>query len=72
MEKKFTLKDVATKAKTSIRTVSRVINESNLVNNKTREKVIKVIKELNYSPNIIARSLKSKSSKTIGVIILDI
>lgn len=72
MQKRFTLKDVAIKAKTSIRTASRVINDSNLVNPKTKEKVLNVIKELNYSPNIIARSLKSKSSKTIGVIILDI
>ncbi|MCL5985214.1 MAG: LacI family transcriptional regulator [Actinobacteria bacterium] len=72
MVNRITLKDVAIKANTSIRTVSRVINSSNLVNSKTREKVLEVINELNYKPNIIARSLKSKSSKSIGVIVLDV
>jgi LacI family transcriptional regulator len=68
-----TIKDVAKKAHTSITTVSRVLNNSpHSVNPKTREKVLKAVRELNYRPNILARGLVMKESRTIGVIVPDI
>ncbi|SCY89544.1 LacI family DNA-binding transcriptional regulator [Alkaliphilus peptidifermentans] len=69
---KFNIKDVAKKAGVSISTVSRVINESKVVRQETQEKVLKAIEELGYKPNAIARSLKIKNTKTIGIMIPDI
>ncbi|MEE9306884.1 MAG: LacI family DNA-binding transcriptional regulator, partial [Spirochaetia bacterium] len=70
--KKVTIKDVANRAGFSISTVSHVINETRFVEKSTKEKIQKAIEELNYRPNILARSLKGKGSKTIGVIISDL
>jgi len=69
---KSNIKDVAKKAGVSISTVSRVVNESKVVRQETYKKVMKVIKELGYKPNAIARSLKIKTTKTIGILIPDI
>lgn len=69
---KFNIKDVARKAGVSISTVSRVINESKIVKPETHEKVMQAIEELGYKPNAIARSLKIKNTKTIGILIPDI
>jgi len=52
------LLNVAKKAGVSTATVSRVINDKSLVNPETKEKVLRVIKELNYQPNLHARNLK--------------
>ena len=54
-----TIYDVAGAAKVSLATVSRVMNNPEKVNPETREKVLKVIKELGYRPNAIARGLAS-------------
>ncbi len=68
-----TILDIARKANVSITTVSRVINNSpHKVNPITREKVLRVIKELDYRPNAIAKSLINKKTMSIGVIIPDI
>jgi len=67
-----TIIDVAKKAKVSVTTVSRVLNKKdNLIpiSEETREKVLKAAEELNYHPNILARSLVQKKSNTIGLII---
>ncbi|AKL94072.1 transcriptional regulator, LacI family [Clostridium aceticum] len=69
---KFNIKDVARKAGVSISTVSRVVNNSKAVRPKTRDKVMQAIEELGYKPNAIARSLKVKNTKTIGIMIPDI
>jgi LacI family transcriptional regulator len=63
---------VAKHAGVSISTVSLAINKKERVSEELREKVIKAIDELNYRPNGLARSLKSKKSKVIGLIIPDI
>jgi LacI family transcriptional regulator len=68
----ITIKDVAKKANVSISTVSRVINKSKPVSEDIRERVEEVIKELNYEPNQIARSLVMKKTNLIGVIVPDI
>ncbi|MTI48590.1 LacI family DNA-binding transcriptional regulator [Sporosalibacterium faouarense] len=67
-----TIKDVAKSAGVSISTVSRVINNSKPVSPEIKRKVLEVIKELNYRPNEIARTLVTKKSFLIGVIVTDI
>ncbi len=67
-----TSQDIANVAGVSRATVSAVINNKKIVNIETRKKVLRTIKELNYRPDNIARSLKMKSTRTIGVIIPDI
>lgn len=66
-----TIKDVAKEAGVSISTVSRVINNSKPVSNEIRQKVLEVIKRTGYVPNPVARSLVTKKSQTIGVIVPD-
>ena len=64
-----TIKDVAKKANVSVATVSRVINNTGYVNEETRKLVVQAIKELEYIPNELARSLFKKQSKIIGLIV---
>ena len=64
-----TIKDVAKKANVSVATVSRVINQKGYVNEETRALVENAIKDLNYIPNELARSLFNKHSKLIGVLV---
>ena len=66
------IKDVAREAGVSIATVSRVLNDIDVVNEDTKKKVLDAIKELGYRPNIVARSLKTQRTKTIGILIPDI
>lgn len=66
------IKDVAEKANVSTATVSHVINNTGKISEETKKKVEKIIKELNYQPNRIAKSLKLKKTNTIGVIVEDI
>ncbi|WP_291632373.1 LacI family DNA-binding transcriptional regulator [Clostridium sp.] len=67
-----TINDIAKEAQVSHATVSRVLNNSGYVKDETREKISRVIKELNYTPSAIARSLSTSKTNTIGVIIPDI
>lgn len=63
-----TINDVAALAGVSKRTVSRVINNSEKVNDKTRARVQKVIEELNFKPNRHARGLAARRSYLIGLV----
>lgn len=67
-----TIKDVARMAKVSISTVSRVINDSKPVSPEARRRVLNAIEVLEYRPNEVARSLVTKKSNLIGVIVGDI
>ncbi|AIY05028.1 Catabolite control protein A [Planococcus sp. PAMC 21323] len=67
-----TIYDVAREANVSMATVSRVVNANQNVKPATRKKVLKVIEELGYRPNAVARGLASKKTTTVGVIIPDI
>jgi DNA-binding LacI/PurR family transcriptional regulator len=67
-----TIKDVAKRAKVATSTVSYIINNKKKVKKETKERVLKAIEELNYSPNLVARSLKTKKSNSIGVIVPDL
>lgn len=68
----ISIKDVAKEAGVSIATVSRVLNNIDVVNEETKKKVLDVIEKLGYMPNIVARSLKTQETRTIGIIIPDI
>ena len=67
-----TIKDIAKIANVSTATVSYVLNGNGNISKETREKVLRIIEELNYKPNNIAKSLKINKSDTIGVIVEDI
>ena len=71
--KKLTIKDIALKANTSKTTVPFYLNEKfDKMSYDTRKRIEKVIEETNYTPNIMAKSLKSKKSRLIGVVVADI
>jgi LacI family transcriptional regulator len=64
-----TIKDIARHAGVSVTTVSRALNGYSDVNENTRKRIAQVAKELNYSPNSLARSLVMKKSQTIGLLV---
>lgn len=64
-----TIYTVAHEANVSMATVSRVVNGNTNVKPETRDKVLEVIKRLNYRPNAVARGLASKKTTTVGVVI---
>lgn len=63
--RKARIKDIALQAGVSIGTVDRVLHNRGEVAEKTREKIQKIVKELDYSPNFIAQALKSKKKLRI-------
>lgn len=67
-----TIRDVAKLANVSTATVSRVLNNQGYVNNETRKRVNDAIKQLNYRPNDVARSLFKGRSKMIALFVPDI
>jgi len=67
-----TIKDVARLAGVSVASVSRVLNNGPKVSKKTIENVLKVVKDLNYTPNANARALVTQKSTTLGVVIPDL
>lgn len=64
-----TIRDVAEKAGVTVTTVSRVLNNRGYISEKTRKKVYEAMKELNYQPNELARSLYRRKSYLIGLLI---
>ena len=71
-KKKTTIYEVAKEVGVSPKTISNYINKSAPVNKETGKKIEKAINKLNYMPNIFARGLKVRSTKTIGVIVPDL
>lgn len=67
-----TISDIAKKAKVSPATVSRVLNNSGYVKEDTKKRIQDAIREMNYTPSAIARSLSKSETNTIGVIVPDI
>lgn len=67
-----TLKDIAAQAGVSIATVSYVMNGTRKVSETTRRKVLNIVEETGYQSNILAKSLRSRKSGLIGVIVEDI
>lgn len=64
-----TINDIAKAANVSASTVSRVIAGSNLISQETKDKVTKIMRQLDYHPNMLARSLVNRSTKIIGLLI---
>ena len=67
-----TIQDVARAAGVSTATVSRVMNRSGYVSEKTRKKVLEALKSLNYSPNPFAKGLITRKSELIGYVLTNI
>ncbi len=67
--KKITIKDIAAKFDVSISTVSKALNDSYEISDKTKAKIQKYAKRKKYKPNFNALSLKNRRTKTIGVVI---
>ena len=67
-----TIFDIAEKANVSVMTVSRVMNNPDIVSEKTIRKVHQIMEDLGYQPSQIARSLVKKKTNTIGVVMPDI
>lgn len=66
--RRITVSDVAKKAGVSPSTVSRVTSDNPRISKGTRDKVLKVMKDLNYIPNVIGRSLAINRTGVIGVV----
>lgn len=69
---KITLKELAKLLNVSVSTVSKALNDNSEISLETKTRIKDLAKAYGYVPNTIARSLKSKTTKTIGVIIPDI
>lgn len=63
------IKDVAKASGVSVSTVSRIINNSPLISEETRNRVLKVMKEMNYVPNIMARGLSNQQTFTVALLV---
>lgn len=69
---KPTITDVAKKAGVSIATVSKVMNNTGKISDATKKKVLKIMKEMEFQPSVMATALKGKSTFTIGLLIPDL
>jgi len=67
-----TIKEIAKHANVSIGTVSNVVNKRAAVSPKRRERVMAAIRDLDYHPNQVARSLKTKQTRMLGMVVSDI
>jgi len=71
MPKRVTISDVAREAGVSMMTVSRVLNDKADVAAETRLRVLEVIRQLGYRPSRLARSLVTKRTNTLGLVVPD-
>ena len=71
-KKPVTLADIAAQAAVTPMTVSRVINSNGYVHAETRERVLRVAREMNYRRNGLARGLKRQRTETVGLVIGDV
>ena len=71
--KRITIKDVAERSGVSVSTVSQYLNgRYNYMGEDTRNRIKEAVVELGYRPNFMARNLKSRSTKTVGIIVSNI
>lgn len=68
----LSIKDVALRAGCSIATVSRVLAGKGYISDEARAKVEQAVKDLGYRPNQVARSLRARKSRVIGLVLSDI
>lgn len=69
--KKVTLKDVAEYCGVSPMTVSRILNNQGLVAKETAARIRKAVRQLNYTPNLVAKSLRMNKTHTFGLVMSD-
>jgi LacI family transcriptional regulator len=69
MDKRATIYEVSDQAGVSTATVSRVLNDSPNVSDKTKEKVLEVIDELNFSPQLTAQKLATRKPLLLAVVV---
>lgn len=69
---KISMKKISEEAGVSVATVSRVINQNGRFSKETEKKVLGIIEKHDYKPNLLAKGLRTKNSKSIGVIVPDI
>ncbi len=72
MKGKSSIKEISELSGVSIATVSRVINQNGRFSKDTEKRVRKVIKEMNYQPNAVARGLRKSKVQAVGIIVPDI
>lgn len=72
MKQNATIIDIAKRAGVSSATVSRVINGTGRVQDKTRERVEEAIREMHYQPNLMAKNLSTVHSDVIGMLVSDV
>jgi DNA-binding LacI/PurR family transcriptional regulator len=70
--KSITIKFIAEQANVSFSTVAKALHDDPVINEKTREKVKAIAKKLNYRPNILAKGLRNRKTKIIGMILNDL
>ena len=70
--KNVTIKDVAKAAGVSYSTVSRALSGSPEISADTRERILQICKEMNYTANAVARAMVMKSTKLLGLILTDV
>lgn len=71
MKEATTLKDIAKKLGVSITTISKAINNHPDISEKRRNQILKTISDMKYLPNTIAKNLREKSTKFIGLVVSD-
>jgi LacI family transcriptional regulator len=64
-----TMKDIAKKAGVSVVTVSRALNQKPDINKETKELILTIARELDYTPDSLAKSLVTKKTRTVGIIV---
>jgi len=69
---KLTIKKIAELTGVSTATVSKVLNNTGRYSEETKKRILDIVKEYDYRPNAVAKSLRTSKSKTIGVIVPDI
>lgn len=72
MARRVTIKDVAREADVSPQTVSRAINDKGEIRPETRERILRIAERLGYRPNRIARSLATRRSRNVGLVVPDV
>lgn len=72
MNKRITIKQIATALSVSISTVSKALNDSYEISDETKKKIQEYAKEHKYKPNTLALSLQNKKTKTIGILLPNI
>lgn len=72
MAVKPTIYDIAREAGVSATTVSKVINNTGRISDKTKKKILKIMEDLNFQPNVLASAMKGKSTYSIAFLIPDV